>query len=130
MATEGARVQVGWEPAPRPGWVAPHLEAGVPGLSLATVEVRRPPGPPPRAGPPSPPGPLQPPSRRRGDPPARPADPLGLPGLLPADRARSRPRPDPDRAAGPRPAPGRRLPQPRSARRRADDRHDRDRGRP
>jgi DNA/RNA-binding domain of Phe-tRNA-synthetase-like protein len=39
MATEGARAEIGWEPAPRPGWVAPHLEAEFPGLSLATVEV-------------------------------------------------------------------------------------------
>jgi DNA/RNA-binding domain of Phe-tRNA-synthetase-like protein len=39
MATEGARAAIGWEPAPRAGWVAPHLEAEFPGLSLATVEV-------------------------------------------------------------------------------------------
>ncbi|MBS1844641.1 MAG: hypothetical protein JST53_09520 [Actinobacteria bacterium] len=44
MATEGARVAIGWEPAPRPGWVAPHLEAEFPGLSLATVEVDGRPG--------------------------------------------------------------------------------------
>jgi DNA/RNA-binding domain of Phe-tRNA-synthetase-like protein len=44
MATEGARAAIGWEPAPRPGWVAPHLEAEFPGLSLATVEVDGRPG--------------------------------------------------------------------------------------
>jgi DNA/RNA-binding domain of Phe-tRNA-synthetase-like protein len=38
-SAEGARVGIGWEPAPRPGWVAPHLVAEFPGLSLATVEV-------------------------------------------------------------------------------------------
>jgi DNA/RNA-binding domain of Phe-tRNA-synthetase-like protein len=38
-SAEGARVGIGWEPAPRPGWVAPHLRAEFPGLSLATVEV-------------------------------------------------------------------------------------------
>jgi len=44
MATEGARAAIGWEPAARPGWVAPHLEAEFPGLSLATVEVDGRPG--------------------------------------------------------------------------------------
>ena len=44
MATEGARAAIGWEPAPRPGWVAPHLEAEFPGLSLAMVEVDGRPG--------------------------------------------------------------------------------------
>jgi DNA/RNA-binding domain of Phe-tRNA-synthetase-like protein len=38
-SAESARVGIGWEPAPRAGWVAPHLEAEFPGLSLATVEV-------------------------------------------------------------------------------------------
>ena len=37
-SVEGARV-IGWEPAPRPGWVSPHLEAEFPGLSLASVEI-------------------------------------------------------------------------------------------
>lgn len=41
---EGARVGFGWEPAPNPCWVAPHLEAEFPGLSLATVEVDGRPG--------------------------------------------------------------------------------------
>jgi DNA/RNA-binding domain of Phe-tRNA-synthetase-like protein len=44
MATEGARAAIGWEPAPTSGWVAPHLEAEFPGLSLATVEVDGRPG--------------------------------------------------------------------------------------
>src|SRR6201996_5627505 len=44
MATEGARAAIGWEPAPTPGWVAPHLQAEFPGLSLATVEVDGRPG--------------------------------------------------------------------------------------
>ena len=39
MATEGARAAIGWEPAPTPGWVAPHLQAEFPGLSLASVEI-------------------------------------------------------------------------------------------
>ena len=44
-SAEGARaVGIGWEPAPTPGWVAPHLEAEFPGLSLATVEVDGRPG--------------------------------------------------------------------------------------
>jgi DNA/RNA-binding domain of Phe-tRNA-synthetase-like protein len=38
-SAEGARVGIGWEPAPTPGWVSPHLEAEFPGLSLSTVEV-------------------------------------------------------------------------------------------
>jgi len=37
-SVEGARA-IGWEPAPTPGWVSPHLEAEFPGLSLAWVEV-------------------------------------------------------------------------------------------
>jgi DNA/RNA-binding domain of Phe-tRNA-synthetase-like protein len=44
MATGDARAAIGWEPAPTPGWVAPHLEAEFPGLSLATVEVDGRPG--------------------------------------------------------------------------------------
>jgi DNA/RNA-binding domain of Phe-tRNA-synthetase-like protein len=43
-SAEGARVSFGWEPAPRPGWVSPHLQAEFPGLSLATVEVDGRPG--------------------------------------------------------------------------------------
>jgi DNA/RNA-binding domain of Phe-tRNA-synthetase-like protein len=45
MASAGqARVGIGWEPAPSPGWVAPHLEAEFPGLSLSTVEIDARPG--------------------------------------------------------------------------------------
>src|ERR1700759_768703 len=44
-SAEGARaVGIGWEPAPTPGWVAPHLEAEFPGLSLAGAEVDGRPG--------------------------------------------------------------------------------------
>jgi DNA/RNA-binding domain of Phe-tRNA-synthetase-like protein len=38
-SAERAQAGIGWEPAPTPGWVAPHLAAEFPGLSLATVEV-------------------------------------------------------------------------------------------
>jgi DNA/RNA-binding domain of Phe-tRNA-synthetase-like protein len=44
MATESARAAIGWEPAPKTGWVAPHLEAEFPGLSLAIVQVDGRPG--------------------------------------------------------------------------------------
>lgn len=43
-SAERARAGIGWEPAPTPGWVAPHLEAEFPGLSLSTVEVDSRPG--------------------------------------------------------------------------------------
>jgi DNA/RNA-binding domain of Phe-tRNA-synthetase-like protein len=43
-SAEQARVGIGWEPAPTPGWVAPHLAAEFPGLSLSTVEVDGRPG--------------------------------------------------------------------------------------
>ncbi|MFT3865999.1 MAG: phenylalanine--tRNA ligase beta subunit-related protein [Solirubrobacterales bacterium] len=43
-SAERARAGIGWEPAPTPGWVAPHLEAEFPGLALATVEVDGRPG--------------------------------------------------------------------------------------
>jgi DNA/RNA-binding domain of Phe-tRNA-synthetase-like protein len=38
-SAERARAGIGWEPAPTPGWVAPHLQAEFPGLSLATIEI-------------------------------------------------------------------------------------------
>jgi DNA/RNA-binding domain of Phe-tRNA-synthetase-like protein len=44
MGAEGARATIGWEPAPAPGWVAPHLQAEFPGLSLTTVCVDGRPG--------------------------------------------------------------------------------------
>lgn len=43
-SVDRARAGIGWEPAPTPGWVAPHLQAEFPGLSLATVEVDARPG--------------------------------------------------------------------------------------
>jgi DNA/RNA-binding domain of Phe-tRNA-synthetase-like protein len=36
--------QIGWEPAPEQGWVAPHLVAEFPGLGIAWVEVDTRPG--------------------------------------------------------------------------------------
>jgi DNA/RNA-binding domain of Phe-tRNA-synthetase-like protein len=36
--------QVGWAPAPRQGWVAPHLASEFPGLGIAWVEVDAKPG--------------------------------------------------------------------------------------
>jgi DNA/RNA-binding domain of Phe-tRNA-synthetase-like protein len=38
-APEPAERRIGWEPAPRSGWVAPHIAAEFPGLGLAWVEV-------------------------------------------------------------------------------------------
>jgi len=35
---------MGWEPAPRQGWVAPHLASEFPGLGIAWVEVEAKPG--------------------------------------------------------------------------------------
>jgi DNA/RNA-binding domain of Phe-tRNA-synthetase-like protein len=41
----GAPAQrIGWEPAPRQGWVAPHLASEFPGLGIAWVEVDAKPG--------------------------------------------------------------------------------------
>ncbi len=129
MAAGAASERMGWVPAPRQGWVAPHIASEFPGLGIAWVEVDAKPGRSPE------------PVRQRlrdlsdrtygvaGDPPAGTADPLGLPRLLPPDRPRPRPHPHPGRAADPRPAPRRRLPQPRPAGRRAQRRDRRDRGR-
>jgi DNA/RNA-binding domain of Phe-tRNA-synthetase-like protein len=36
---EAAGADLGWEPSPRQGWVAPHLAAEFPGLGIAWVEV-------------------------------------------------------------------------------------------
>jgi DNA/RNA-binding domain of Phe-tRNA-synthetase-like protein len=41
--------EVRWEPAPRPGWVAPHLAAEFPGLGISWVEVDGRPGRSPQA---------------------------------------------------------------------------------
>jgi DNA/RNA-binding domain of Phe-tRNA-synthetase-like protein len=42
--SEAADPRMGWDPAPRPGWVAPHLAAEFPGLGIAWVEVDARPG--------------------------------------------------------------------------------------
>jgi DNA/RNA-binding domain of Phe-tRNA-synthetase-like protein len=39
MATDPARSDLGWEPAPEPGWVAPHVAAEFPGLTISSVVV-------------------------------------------------------------------------------------------
>ena len=41
---EASEHRVGWVPAPRQGWVAPHVAAEFPGLGLAWVEVECRPG--------------------------------------------------------------------------------------
>ncbi len=40
---EAAGAELGWEPSPRQGWVAPHLVSEFPGLGIAWVEVDAPP---------------------------------------------------------------------------------------
>jgi DNA/RNA-binding domain of Phe-tRNA-synthetase-like protein len=40
---------MGWEPAPRQGWVAPHLASEFPGLGIAWVEAEAKPGKSPEA---------------------------------------------------------------------------------
>jgi len=46
----GAAAQrMGWEPAPRQGWVAPHIASEFPGLGIAWVEVDAKPGRSPEA---------------------------------------------------------------------------------
>jgi DNA/RNA-binding domain of Phe-tRNA-synthetase-like protein len=37
--SQPAEARIGWDPAPRQGWVAPHIAAEFPGLGLAWVEV-------------------------------------------------------------------------------------------
>jgi DNA/RNA-binding domain of Phe-tRNA-synthetase-like protein len=39
MNSQGAEPQMGWDPAPQQGWVAPHIAAEFPGLGIAWVEV-------------------------------------------------------------------------------------------
>jgi len=41
---EAAAQRMGWEPAPRQGWVAPHIASEFPGLGIAWVEVDAKPG--------------------------------------------------------------------------------------
>jgi DNA/RNA-binding domain of Phe-tRNA-synthetase-like protein len=44
MATGAASQRMGWDPAPRQGWVAPHIASEFPGLGIAWVEVDARPG--------------------------------------------------------------------------------------
>ena len=95
---------------------------GVPGLAAALHDRRaRLRAQHPR-GEGAPAGALQPLLRAPGDQPAPPADPLGLPRLLPPHRARPRRAADAGRGARAGADEARRLHQPQPARRRADDR--------
>ena len=44
MGADPASQHVGWVPAPRQGWVAPHIASEFPGLGIAWVEVDAKPG--------------------------------------------------------------------------------------
>jgi DNA/RNA-binding domain of Phe-tRNA-synthetase-like protein len=44
MASGASRQDLGWEPASKPGWVAPHLAVEFPGLGISWVEVDGRPG--------------------------------------------------------------------------------------
>lgn len=44
MPGEAAGQRMGWDPAPRQGWVAPHIASEFPGLGIAWVEVDAKPG--------------------------------------------------------------------------------------
>jgi len=44
MGAEASRPKPGWEPAPKPGWVAPHVAAEFPGLGISWVEIDGRPG--------------------------------------------------------------------------------------
>jgi DNA/RNA-binding domain of Phe-tRNA-synthetase-like protein len=44
MATGASEPRMGWDPAPRQGWVAPHIASEFPGLGIAWVEVDAKPG--------------------------------------------------------------------------------------
>jgi len=44
MSTGAAGERMGWVPAPRQGWVAPHIASEFPGLGIAWVEVDAKPG--------------------------------------------------------------------------------------
>lgn len=44
MSRGAAEPQIGWDPAPEQGWVAPHIAAEFPGLGIAWVEVDARPG--------------------------------------------------------------------------------------
>jgi DNA/RNA-binding domain of Phe-tRNA-synthetase-like protein len=44
MSADPASQRIGWAPAPRQGWVAPHIASEFPGLGIAWVEVDAKPG--------------------------------------------------------------------------------------
>jgi DNA/RNA-binding domain of Phe-tRNA-synthetase-like protein len=44
MGVDPARSDLGWEPAPEPGWVAPRVAAEFPGLGIASIVVDGRPG--------------------------------------------------------------------------------------
>jgi len=44
MSADPADRRLGWVPAPRQGWVAPHIASEFPGLGIASVEVDAKPG--------------------------------------------------------------------------------------
>jgi DNA/RNA-binding domain of Phe-tRNA-synthetase-like protein len=44
MSADPASQRMGWAPAPRQGWVAPHIASEFPGLGIAWVEVDAKPG--------------------------------------------------------------------------------------
>ena len=44
MGVDPAQSDFGWEPAPEPGWIAPHVAAEFPGLSISSIAVDGRPG--------------------------------------------------------------------------------------
>ncbi|HEY1355288.1 MAG TPA: phenylalanine--tRNA ligase beta subunit-related protein [Solirubrobacterales bacterium] len=44
MSADPAHPDLGWEPPPEPGWVAPHVAAEFPGLAISTIVVDSRPG--------------------------------------------------------------------------------------
>ena len=44
MGVDPAQSDLGWEPAPEPGWIAPHVAAEFPGLSISSIAVDGRPG--------------------------------------------------------------------------------------
>jgi DNA/RNA-binding domain of Phe-tRNA-synthetase-like protein len=44
MAAGAVEPEIGWDPAPEQGWVAPHIAAEFPGLGIAWIEVDARPG--------------------------------------------------------------------------------------
>ena len=85
-----------WESAPEPGWVAPVLDEEFPGPRRSSAPTVGRGSGRAREAVKAPAARDERPLRRRpGDPPARAADPLGLPGLLPPHRPRPRHAPAP-----------------------------------